>query len=344
MAATKRPNETRGKRPRNSKSGRSNDFDPENGDRADPEELHQSVGHDFTQSGRDTEASGLQGLVGEVLPEFRVQAEATYEPGSRSAGRGHGAAREPVDAWYGSYGTRMSRVLASQGDQHHSAAEMVAEVIIDEDDRRRVHDTTSYPFGCICFLSIRARNGAHFVGTGWLADDRTVITAGHCVYLHQEGGWAAAIDVFPGRNGTDVPYRATATRAWTTRGWRESRSEPADYGAVRLDRSIDDVGTLGYAAEPDEALRNAICNVVGYPADKHKQMWGHARALLEARPETLVYDVDTYGGNSGGPVILVRDGEPVVIGIHNYGDYAGNRATRITRNVYMRIEDWVADN
>lgn len=343
MAAAKRTNETKGNRPRNSRSRRNGDSDADNGDERESSEFHESVSHELTESNVSA-VSSLQDQIGEVLPEFRDQAEEMYASDLQASVSRRESAREPVDAWYGTYGTRLSRILASQGDRHHSAAEMVAEVIIGKDDRRRVHDTTSYPFGCICSLSIRSRNGARFVGTGWLADEQTVITAGHCIYLHQEGGWAASVEVFPGRNGSDTPYQATATRAWTTRGWRESKIPAADYGAIRLDRPVDEVGTFGYAAEPDDSLRRAICNVVGYPADKDGQMWGHARALLEVRPQTLIYDIDTYGGNSGGPVILVRGGEPVVIGIHNYGDYSGNSATRITPSVYGRIEDWVAEN
>jgi glutamyl endopeptidase len=335
--ASKRSNETRGKRPSKPvESPREGDFSHR--DEVSDQSLHEVTEHSMTER-FGLEAVALRDHIGEVLPEFAGQAEATYSAGiaPRAAGVREG---EPVDAWYGSYGTRLSRVLASRTDNPYSAAEMVAEVIIGEDDRRRVYETTKYPYGCICSLSILSRSGVRFVGTGWLADERTVVTAGHCLYMHREGGWAALIDVYPGRNGPEKPFAAKAARVWSTRGWTEQMNAPADYGAIRLDRPVVEVGTFGYAAESDAALRTAIGNVVGYPADKNGEMWGHARRFLAVRTDTLVYDIDTYGGNSGGPVIVVRGGDPVVVGIHNYGDYSGNSATRITPVVYQNIEGW----
>lgn len=304
-------------------------------------DLHAETSHDMSSPYRDETDDGA-GFRGEVLAEFQEQVDATYAAGrSLEAAAAIETDVEPVDAWYGSYGTRLSRVMASRGDGY-SIEEMVAEVIIGPDDRRRVHDTLRYPYGCICQLEIRSRNGGRFVGTGWLADEQTVVTAGHCLYMHREGGWAASIEVFPGRDGPSTPYRARATRVWATRGWTERRSPPADYGAIRLDRKIDTLGTFGYGALEAGELRSLVCHVVGYPADKRGEMWGHGRRLSAVHPEILVYDIDTYGGNSGGPVFLVRNGNPLAVGIHNYGDYSGNSATRITRTVYQRIQGWVA--
>lgn len=304
-------------------------------------ELHEEISHDIGLPYR-TESVATKKATGDVLPEFQSQVETTYSQDSKLEFAGIDQENvEPVDAWYGSYGTRLSRVVASRGAEM-SMAELMAEVIIGPDDRVRVTNTTSYPYGCICFLAIRARNGASFVGTGWLADERTVITAGHCVYMHREGGWAASIDVYPGQNGSGYrPYHARATQLWTTRGWTDQKSPPADYGAIRLDKKITAVGTFGYGALSDSELRSELCHVVGYPADKRGEMWGHARRLSAVRAETLIYDIDTYGGNSGGPVFMLRNGKPMAIGIHNYGDLTGNSATRITATVYQRIQGWV---
>jgi len=306
---------------------------------------HESVMHDPSLP-QVTEAMAAPDLTDGIFEEFRSQARRVYSGEALPHRGGMAMAAEtantqPVDAWYGSHGTRLSRVVASRRDPA-GGAEMIAEVIIGNDDRQRIHDTTKYPFGCICSLSIVSRNGTRFVGTGWLADPQTVITAGHCLYLHHEGGWAAEIEVFPGRNGPDKPFTAKAAKLWSTRGWTERASGPEDYGAIRLDHPIPAVGHFGYAAETDEFLKAHICNVVGYPADKDGQLWGHARRLSSVRHDTLTYDIDTYGGNSGGPLIVLRENDPVVVGIHNYGDYSGNIATRITPIVYQNVLGWIA--
>lgn len=306
--------------------------------------LHEEVSHDMKSSVRG-EAFQESAAVSEVLPEFQEQVAQTY---SRDVAQESATAElpepsdaVPIDAWYASFGTRLSRVLASRG-AGASMEEITAEVLIGHDDRQRVTNTLAYPYGCICHLSIRARNGGLFVGTGWLADEQTVITAGHCLYMHREGGWAASIDVYPGRNGNSIPRRARAERMWSTRGWTEQRSAPADYGAIRLDKKIEGVGTFGFGALTNEELKANLFHIVGYPADKRGEMWGHGRRLSNVQSDVLIYDIDTYGGNSGGPLFLVRNGDSIVVGIHNYGDVSGNSATRITNTVYKRIQGWIS--
>ena len=80
------------------------------------------------------------------------------------------------------------------------------ETVIDTDDRRRILETDLFPWRTICALHITSALGG-FVGTGWLAGPRTVITAGHCVYhLADMGGWANEIEVTPGRNDLNTPF------------------------------------------------------------------------------------------------------------------------------------------
>jgi glutamyl endopeptidase len=339
MSASERRQEKTGKKPPKDAPPPEQPRSAQSDDDADSQ-LHAETSHEIGSPYR-MEAASDDIAIDQVLPEFQAQVQATYAAGQQLRAAGSQQDAQPIDAWYASYGTRLSRVLASRKTEL-SIAEMMAEVIIDRDDRLRVRNTTAYPFGCICQLSIRSRNGARFVGTGWLVDDQTVITAGHCLYMHREGGWAAAIDVYPGQDGaTYRPYHGRASRLWTTRGWTDQKSPPADYGAIRLDQKISAVGTFGYGALADAELRSLVCHIVGYPADKQGEMWGHGRRLSEIRSDTLTYDIDTYGGNSGGPVFLMRGGKPLAVGIHNYGDLSGNSATRITPAVYERIQGWV---
>lgn len=253
--------------------------------------------------------------------------------------------REPeamLDAWYGEYGTTASRAVLMDPAQREA---YVAEVIIGEDDRRRVPNPQEFPYRCICSLVVTARNGTRWVGTGWLAGPQTVITAGHCIYIHRQGGWARQIEVYPGRDGENRPYRAKAKALRSVRGWTQDQRPPQDYGAIVLDRPLgDEIGYFGYLSGTDDELAEALVNVIGYPADKRDDlkgtMWWHARQLSGLSANQLLYDVDTYGGNSGGPVILWEDNEYYVLGIHNYGDMAANKATRINRQVFENIRSW----
>src|SRR4051795_6651195 len=74
------------------------------------------------------------------------------------------------------------------------------ETVLFADERTRIVSTDQQPWKLICALEIDAPWG-QFVGTGWFAGPRTVITAGHCVFdKKQMGGWADKITLTPGRD------------------------------------------------------------------------------------------------------------------------------------------------
>ncbi len=219
--------------------------------------------------------------------------------------------------------------------------ELSIERIFGPDDRDEVHDTTLHPFSCLCALDIVAPNNQKFVGTGWLIDSQTVITAGHCVYMRKLGGWAKAIDVYPGRNGKRIYRRGNAKQLISVRGWTEKGLPPLDYAAIKLSEPVDGVGSMGFGVMNDDILHEFRFHVVGYPADKPRTMWGHVRRLKDVTAEQLIYETDTFGGNSGGPLFAVNGGKVWSVGIHNYGDIAGNLATRITEPVYGNLIRWM---
>jgi V8-like Glu-specific endopeptidase len=240
-------------------------------------------------------------------------------------------------AWYGSHGTGVSRVLSM-------SSTMVMESIRGDDDRVQITDPSAIPYRWLCSLVITAGNNTLWSGTGWLVSSRLVITAGHCVYMHGQGGWARKIDVFPQRNGNTRPYSFTTSQLHTVEGWSRWQLSEQDYGAMVLPRIATDqgLGHFGYGVLGDADLQGLLVNLAGYPMDKPGTLWGHARTLGTVLPTTLVYENDTYGGNSGAGLIRWDGSDYIVVGIHNYGDVTGNICTRITAPVFQNIERWKA--
>jgi V8-like Glu-specific endopeptidase len=238
-----------------------------------------------------------------------------------------------IDAWYGSYGDPISVALMRRDD---NVARVVAETVFADDDRQQVGNTQDFPWVCLCWLVITAESGHRFIGTGWLASARTVITAGHCVYMHNEGGWAQQVQVYPG--GTGGPY--VSDDLYTTDTYVASSANYADdYGAIVLPVALPNY--LGVEAPEASDLSNMQVNVSGYPSDKPEgTLWGSTRRLVRATSRQLYYDISTAGGQSGCPV-LYQDAEGWWgVGIHNYGGVRTNMATRITSAVYDQIEQW----
>ncbi|MCO8123924.1 trypsin-like peptidase domain-containing protein [Stieleria sp. TO1_6] len=272
-----------------------------------------------------------------VLPEFQSQWSALQRKVVTFGSDSESFHRSAADAWHATYGTHVSRAIAQ-----HSAADFMVETVIGDDDRILIQSTNEYPFSAICSLEITASTGRQFVGTGWLVDENTVVTAGHCVFLPDQGGWAKRIRVFPGRNGQQSRDSFLAIQLHSCSGWTQDRRPAEDYGAITIRGDASEHGSLGYVVLKDDDVVRNVYHLVGYPADKPLgTLWGHVRPLKQARRNVLIYETDTYGGNSGCPVFAVNDaGEVFVVGIHTQGDISGNSATRITDEVFENIQQW----
>ena len=222
------------------------------------------------------------------------------------------------------------------------------EAVIGNDDRVRVDDARmlSNPWRQICALRITAESGSMFVGTGWFIGSRTLLTAGHCVFMQKEGGWPKSIEVIPGRHGSTEPFgRAIATRFASVDGWVDESGRDFDYGVIFLD---DDalgrrLGNFGVEALDKDELTAATAKISGYPADLDRAQFQyfHERPLMSATESRLVYDIDTFGGQSGSPVWQDTEERGLIaVGIHTTGGVSSNSGTRISRDVLENLIAW----
>jgi V8-like Glu-specific endopeptidase len=269
-----------------------------------------------------SQAHGLSGLVPLIAKLFESAAEG-----------GEGFAGEA-----GEEGAVVDEAVVSE-------AAAVMETIIGVDDRIRIANTTSEPWRWHCALRIHFPSGAQYRGTGFLIGPRAVATAGHCVYMKNQGGWARKIEVSPGCNDSQKPFgSAMAAEFRSTRGWVQDGLPEADYGCIFLPSGSfggTSLGNFGAAAFDTQVLLAQNAVLAGYPGDKpFAELWGMAARIKAVTAKTLIYDIDTLGGQSGAPVYIKRSGVRYVVGIHNYGAGTGNSATRVTVPVYQRLLAW----
>lgn len=219
------------------------------------------------------------------------------------------------------------------------------ETIIGTDDRLRIRPTTRVPWRRICALRIQMRSGAIYRGTGFFIGPRALATAGHCVYMHNQGGWARQIQVIPGCDGSQHPFgEVIATTFRSTKGWIENKKPESDYACILLPENAfpgQNIGYFGFGVFQAAELLALPAIVAGYPGDKpFAELWGMLSKIKAVTPLQLVYDMDTMGGQSGCPVFVKKGGKRYVVGIHNYGAATGNSATRVTREVYKNLQQW----
>jgi V8-like Glu-specific endopeptidase len=222
--------------------------------------------------------------------------------------------------------------------------------IVLPDDRRRISRPADYPWRMNASLVILAPDNQLFVGTGWFIGPRTLVTAGHCVFIHDQQGryrdWAREIRVMPGRDGTSLPYGVTVSNTFhSVAGWARDRNPRYDYAVIEIPV---DLGTqtnwYGFGVYEDAALVGRTANISGYPSDKvgpeDGTQWYDAREIVGVDSHQVHYQVDTCAGQSGSAVWLGEDGERYAVGVHAYGTGLGNSATRITPSVRENLLRW----
>jgi glutamyl endopeptidase len=222
------------------------------------------------------------------------------------------------------------------------------EIVIGEDDRSVVSDPLDNPWRYVCALRITSRTGQEFVGTGWFIGPGTVATAGHCVYLHDEGGWAASISVIPALNGNVEAYgRSVGKRFRATKRWTELKDTNQDYGVIQLEEPLGtQTGWFGFASFSDADLTSNVANISGYPFDRDRAMrqYFHARTISSLSPQKLFYEIDTFGGQSGSPIWFnLPNGERIAVGVHTTGSSTSNSGTRISEPVFRNLTSWAAE-
>lgn len=317
---------------------------------AEAEEREELEDHDEVSSEEPVEVEGEleppeygeEGAPPVIETDLEIELVEGYDESILEMDREEAQADEArlLDAWYAEFADPATIALVQQ---QPGLSQTVAEVVIGRDDRVQITNTTAYPWRTICSLIITARDGSRWIGTGWLVGPRTVITAGHCVYMHRRGGWTRSIEVIPGRNGSRRPYGSCTSASFrSVKGWARKKKRSHDYGAIILPRNCAYGNRLGYFGYANlRSLLGLKVNLSGYPGDKPRgTQWWHARRIKWVTPRTIVYNIDTAGGQSGAPVWRLRRGKRHVVGIHTNGSASGNSATRITKPVFKNIKRW----
>ncbi len=295
-------------------------------------------------SGSETEVEDVEGFTfvkrGEADSEVSNAKESANESDAETSLEETGSAVatdevEPLDALYASY----TELLVEAKQQR-------TEVIIGPvDSRIRINTVTTYPWRAIVALKITAKDNSKWIGTGWLISPRTVITAGHCVYMHDRGGWAKSIEVIPGLNDAQRPYQSGVSSTFkSVTGWINSKNRDNDYGAIILPSNYRPGATTGYfgfAVKDDSYLMSSVLNLSGYPGDKGgNQQWFMALKPKSVPARIITYEIDTMGGQSGAPVWIKVGESRFCVGIHTNGHSSGNSATRIVTAVFNNLQAW----
>ena len=166
-----------------------------------------------------------------------------------------------------------------------------------------------------------------------------IVTAAHCVYRKDLGGYAKKITVtFPGQAGVT----ATTDDLYAPPEWRENQHDNFDYGMIHLPGNCD-VGFGWSSFLTGAELQNRSITSCGFSDDKPKNtMWITGQNISKVTDHSIEYSGDAFGGNSGGPMYTWYKGYWTVIAIHVQGDRP-NAGTRISSSMIYRFLDTIGN-
>jgi V8-like Glu-specific endopeptidase len=153
------------------------------------------------------------------------------------------------------------------------------------------------------------------IGTGWLIEEDTVITAGHNLYNTKQNTHAIKVLVCVGytKEQTTAPIDVKCEYRWAKAaavhwGWYKAGQERFDFAVIRLESPFKDIRKIPFKPTPLKTETATKLRVLGYPGDlpvKANKMKGRIIYQsecpvppynLEMKGYQLEYRLDTAGG------------------------------------------------
>ena len=154
--------------------------------------------------------------------------------------------------------------------------------------------------------------------TGFLVGPDTLATAGHCLDDVDECEETRFVFDFRYESAEDDPAIVHESDVYTCDDLlaRHHDSEGADWAVVRLDRTVRGRTAVEYR-QTGKVEEGAMVALVGHPSGLPQKISGGGRVFDSTAETHFDSNLDTYGGNSGSPVVNFATG--LVEGIHVRG-------------------------
>jgi len=210
-------------------------------------------------------------------------------------------------------------------------------------DRRRLADTTKFPFSAIVKIIATFPDGTKAEGSGALIGSNKVLTADHVVFNEEYGGDAKSIEILPGYANNYTSCKRTYAKTWkhgSHHGCHDGAN--CDVAVITTRESLGcNTGWFGYKEFSDSDLGEVF--VAGYPADLSdgERMYFVQTTATHLhnykKHNILSYRDWTYSGMSGGPIFTA---DYYIIGIHTNGGSDANYGVAFCNQLFSSIWSW----
>lgn len=169
------------------------------------------------------------------------------------------------------------------------------------------------PYRNICYIESTFSDGYVIRGSGTLVYFDILLTAAHCVYKSEHGGWASTVKVFPGEFKNQAPLGfTTSTLITCPNEYLNCTNTEYDWAVVDLQHSFDTWQLYGYYGNHSAALNREVTSL-GYPASGGKVMYEKKGKITDIDDRLIKCSFVASGGESGGALIDDQSGRLVGI-------------------------------
>jgi V8-like Glu-specific endopeptidase len=164
------------------------------------------------------------------------------------------------------------------------------------------------PYRSVGRMALTCKNRQNLSGSGWVIARRAFMTAGHCVYDRERGGWIVKASFCPRFNVDCAGKTYTVETAFTLRGFLDNFNEADrqyDLAVCVVTEPFEATEPpLPFVANPTPPSRYAAIGYPGKPIPEYqfndKRMWRSSGKLLLA-DKMLFAENNLTTGASGGP-------------------------------------------
>lgn len=163
--------------------------------------------------------------------------------------------------------------------------------------------------------------------SGWMAGDDIIVTAGHC-YDNSDLSGTRFVFGFDMVNANTPVLNLASDQVYTgVEILGRALSGNDDYAVIRVDRPITAPGARAFPIRREGVVPvGAAVGVIGHPSGLPKKIAFGDATVVRANTNAgyFVANLDTYGGNSGSPVINAETGVAEGILVRGETDYVND--------------------
>ncbi|WP_417660024.1 DUF4214 domain-containing protein [Pseudidiomarina sp.] len=204
-----------------------------------------------------------------------------------------------------------------------------------------VSELGAFPYRAIAHLYVTFPDGTKALGTGALVGQNDLLTATHVIYSPEAGGWASDIRISLGADYNTRVYRYESPSLldlggvrWNAYGFPSTTFSDGSHDTLTFRESQSDVALIGLGKAVGDQLGyfgmapgyNSFhaAYQIGYPQGSTGMMYGSVSVQHNGVYE--IYQATAGGGNqlmgpgsSGGPLFVIENGTPTIIGVRSSG-------------------------